>query len=175
MMIQMFVAGIGLEEKSGQPIVLLNDLAKRQALPIAIGMPEAKAISNALQKVNSKRPSTHALLVDVISSFGYDIDHVAIDHMKDSTYCSKVALAPGNTDHTDQVFEIDARPSDALVLAVMRDVPIYVSDEVIHASGIEFDHLDERGFDGEKFKEFLKEVKASDFNTHGPGPIELPE
>jgi bifunctional DNase/RNase len=175
MMIQMFVAGIGIEGRSGLPVVLLNDVAKHQAVPIAIGVNEAKALSRALQKANSKRPSTHELLFDVISGFGYDVDHVAIDQIDDDTYCGKVALAPENTDHTDLVFEIDARASDALVLAVMRDVPIYVSEEIISKSGITLQNEEDTEASGEHFKAFIKELKASDFNKHGSGPVELPE
>lgn len=173
MMIQMFVAGIGLEQQSGQPIVLLNDADKHKALPIMIGLPEAKAISKALQHVKSKRPSTHDLLFDVIEGFGYELDHVAIDHGPEDYYESKVALVPINAEMSDSVIEIDSRPSDALVLAIMRDAPVYVDVEVLNSSGIDLDVIDEQA-DQEKFVDFVKDLKASDFNKYGQGPVELP-
>jgi hypothetical protein len=183
MMIPMFVTGVGMEERSGLPVVLLNDEPKRRALPILIALPEAKAITKALQHSPSVRPNTHELLFEVVSAFGYELDHVAIDQALNNTYHAKMALVPVNNEDTDLVVELDARPSDAIVLALMHDAPILVSEQVLTAGGIELKVIDADKVVAEKrdqvddasFKEFVQEVKASDFNKYGHGPIQLPE
>ena len=71
-MIKMFVTGIGIEQTTGQPIVMLNDDQKVKVLPILIGVTEAKSISRALTAARSKRPSTHELLSDMIADRIYE-------------------------------------------------------------------------------------------------------
>jgi bifunctional DNase/RNase len=183
MMIPMFVTGVGMEERTGLPVVLLNDEPKRRALPILVALPEAKAITRALQNTPSTRPNTHELLFEVVSAFGYELDHVSIDHALNDTYLAKMALVPVNNEDSDLVVELDARPSDAIVLALMQDAPIMVSEQVLQAGGIELKVIDgdkitedkKDALELQSFKDFVREVKASDFNKFGHGPIQLPE
>jgi hypothetical protein len=173
-MLQMYVAGIGLEQSTGQPVVLLGDSEKRKALPILIGVAEAKAISKALQNSRSKRPSTHELLAGVVDSFGYELDHVEIQNGTDDTYFAKIALVSAQGANTGPVVEIDSRPSDAIVLALMQEAPIMVAEQLVKAT-IEVESDQDAEAQTQKFKEFVSQIKASDFNKFGKGPAELPE
>jgi len=173
-MIQMYVVGIGLEQSTGRPVVLLDDGEKRKALPIMIGASEAKAISRALQNAHAKRPSTHGLLSEVIASFGYELDHVAIERGTDDTYFAKLALVSTDGAQSGRVVEIDGRPSDAIVLAIIQEAPILVADQIVIDTSEPEPSIEEKA-EAEKFKNFVSEVKASDFNRFGRGPAELQE
>ncbi|HEY9773817.1 MAG TPA: bifunctional nuclease family protein [Planktothrix sp.] len=158
---QMFVAGIGLEGKSGQPLVLLNDQLGQRVVPIAIGLNEAKTISKAMQGVRSKRPDTHELLKDCVSAFGFEAHHVFIDCGPGDTYAATIALMPAQGKLDDQVLEFDARPSDAITVALMYDAPIMMSDQILKRSSVA---LVDENQDIAEFKDFVQNVKASDFN-----------
>lgn len=177
-MIQMSVTGVGFEENTGQPIVLLNDQARKHALPILIGIPEAGAISRALQQLPLRHRSTHRLVFDLISSFGYKIDRAVIDTANDGAFLGVLSLAPHQSNGNQPKMDFGARPSDAIVLSLMHEAPLFVSEEILVKRGIELkapDDTNESEQFSEQFKEFVESVKASDFNKYGPGPAQLPE
>jgi bifunctional DNase/RNase len=161
---QMFVAGIGLEERSGQPLVLLHDQIGERVLPIAIGLNEAKAISKALQGVRSKRPDTHELLRDCVSAFGFEAHHVFIDCGPGDAYQATISLMPSKSQITNDVLEIDARPSDAITMALLYDAPIMLSDKIMDRASVP---LKDEEVETEQFKDFIQNIKASDFNKYG--------
>src|ERR1700722_16773511 len=98
-MIEMFVAGIALDARNGHPIVVLNDSTKRRALPIWIGMPEASAISRALDNVKPERPLTHDLLLNVISNLGFKVKQVEINELAANTYYATILLLIDDPEH----------------------------------------------------------------------------
>ena len=168
-MIEMFVAGIALDARNGHPIVVLNDSTKRRALPIWIGMAEANAITRALDNLKPERPMTHDLLLNVITALGYKVEKVEINELASNTYFATILLRVNDpTHHIDSVKPIDARPSDAIALALRAKAPIFVSAQVIADGTIPAD-MEKDEQEAEEFKKFIDGLKASDFKVKGEG------
>jgi bifunctional DNase/RNase len=163
-MIEMFVAGIALDARNGHPIVVLNDGTKRRALPIWIGGAEATAISRALDNFKPERPMTHDLLLNVITQLGYKVKQVEINELAANTYFATIQLKIDDpTNKLDVTKPIDARPSDAIALALRARCPIFVSAQVVADGTIPADfEKDEE--EAKEFKKFIEGLKASDFH-----------
>ena len=172
MMIQMFVTGVGFEETTGQPVVLLNDSEQKHALPILIGMQEAGAISRAVQRLGLRHRTTHRLICEMMSTFGYDLDRAEITLTPDGAYTGKLFMVPNGT--SGQAIEFGARPTDAIILSLIEKAPLLVTEEILTRRGIELKTAEELR-DEDQFKEFVGSLKASDFNKFGSGPAEPPD
>jgi uncharacterized protein len=173
-MIEMYVAGIAMDARNGHPIVVLNDPQKRRALPIWIGMFEANAITRALDNYKPERPLTHDLLLSTIQQTGFKVKHIEINELASNTYFATIVLQPlanGNIPQTppgspdrEGLKTIDARPSDAIALALRAKAPIFVAAQVVAEGTISADfEKDEE--EAEEFKKFIDNLKASDFAT----------
>lgn len=175
-MIEMYVAGIALDARNGHPIVVLNDSSKRRALPIWIGMAEANAITRALDNQKPERPMTHDLLLSVITHLGYKVRQVEINELSSNTYFATIFLeVPDPAHKLDVVRPIDARPSDAIALALRAKASIFVSAQVVADGTIPADYEKDEA-EAEEFKKFINGLKASDFKLSGPrGTIEPAE
>jgi bifunctional DNase/RNase len=163
--IEMELVGVRVELPANQPIVLLKEKAGTRYLPIWIGAVEATAIAFALQGVDTPRPLTHDLFVDVIEELGVEVEAVHVTELRDGTFYAELHL------HQDgRRFTISARPSDAIALASrLDDVPIFGDEEVLEEAGLE---IETRGEDGtevdaeeevRQFREFLDDVTPEDF------------
>lgn len=173
-MIEMFVAGIALDARNGNPIVVLNDNAKKRALPIWIGMAEAQSITKALEKHKPERPMTHDLLLNTIQKLGYKVKQVEINELNSNTYYAAIILLIDDPEHKlDTVRTIDSRPSDAIALALRAGCPIFVSAQVVAEGTIPAD-LEKDEEEAQEFKKFIDNLKASDFNKGG-GPNDSAE
>ncbi len=142
-----------------QPIVLLKTVDDNRFLPIWIGHPEAAAILMKLQGADTPRPMTHDLLVDNIDQAETKVERISVNELRDNTFYASITLLVAGTE-----MEIDSRPSDALALAVRVQAPIFVAEEVIEESSIEFDQdIEDNEQVVEKFKDFLDDVSPEDF------------
>lgn len=142
-----------------QPIVLLKTVDDNRFLPIWIGHPEAAAILMKLQGADTPRPMTHDLLVDIIDQAETKVERISVNELRDNTFYASITLLVAGTE-----MEIDSRPSDALALAVRVQAPIFVAEEVIEESSIEFDQdIEDNEQVVEKFKDFLDDVSPEDF------------
>ena len=158
-MIEMRVMGIALDTRTGSPIVVLNDKENRKALPIWIGSAEASAIIRKIENIPSTRPMTHDLFLDMAKKTGFEITKIEINDVEEQTYFSSVYMY--NRD-LDKEIEIDSRPSDAIAIALRADVPIYVTTNVLAAGVVSTDvQKDEQ--EAQEFREFVKDIKPSDF------------
>jgi bifunctional DNase/RNase len=108
------------------PIVVLKDVATETVMPIWVGIFEANAIALEIEKVAAPRPMTHDLARNLIRNLNARLERVVISELKDDTFYAKLWLQQGS-----DPLVIDARPSDALALALRADCPIYVTDEVM--------------------------------------------
>jgi bifunctional DNase/RNase len=163
----MSVAGLTLDPRNSQHIVVLNDETKRRALPIWIGAAEARAILLAFEHVKTDRPMTHDLLFNTIREVGCSVEQVEIDTMKSDVYIAKITLLKrGKSRKVQYRKKVDARPSDAIALALVAEVPIYVSNQVLSAGAVPVVN-EEEDRTRQEFKKFLDGVKASDFNAPG--------
>jgi bifunctional DNase/RNase len=135
-------------------------------LPIWIGTAEASAIIRQLEAVESNRPMTHDLLYNLIELTGYVLDRVVIKDIENDTYFASLYL---KVEDGDEELELDARPSDAVAVALRADAPIFASPHVMSDGTVSADEEKDEE-ESEAFKDFLKNIKASDFNF--PGDIQ---
>lgn len=133
-MIRVTVDSIRVSLLTQHRVVVLREAESRRYLPIWIGPFEADAIALALQGHEPQRPMTHDLLKSVFGELGAAISYIMVNDIHDSTFYARIVCEQGS--HT---IEIDARPSDAIALAVRTDVPIYVEQHVLDQAGVPLD------------------------------------
>ena len=158
-MIEMKVMGIALDTRTGSPIVVLNDLENRRALPIWIGSAEASAIIRKIENIPSSRPMTHDLFIDIANQSEYKITKVEINNVDDQTYFSTIYMY---NEKLQKELQIDSRPSDAIAISLRADVPIYVTANVL-AVGVVSTDVEKDEQEAQEFKNFIKDIKPSDF------------
>lgn len=159
-MSEMFVSGITLDPRNKQPILVLNDAERRRALPIWIGYAEATSIGMVLADERFDRPMTHDLLMNVIETLGFTVEKVEINDSVDGAFLASITLQLNSSAEFRQI--IDARPSDAVALALRARAPIYVSPEVFAEGTISLDE-EQDAREMEDFRNFIEEINASDF------------
>lgn len=153
------IYGVSFDMVGKQPIVLLKTVDDNRFLPIWIGHPEAAAILMKLQGADTPRPMTHDLMVEMLDQVETKCERISINELRDNTFYATITLSVTGTE-----VEIDSRPSDALALAVRVQAPIFVAEEVIEESSIEFDQtVEDNEQVVERFKDFLDDVSPEDF------------
>jgi bifunctional DNase/RNase len=158
---EMVIYGVSFDMVGKQPIVLLKTADGNKFLPIWIGHPEAAAILMKLQGAATPRPMTHDLFTEILGQLEARVIRIAVTELRENTFYALITVAVNGTE-----LEIDSRPSDAIALAVRAGAPIFVADDVIEESAIEFEHEDVNEEEVvEEFKKFLDEVKPEDFST----------
>lgn len=131
-LIQVDILGLSTSSSSGGAYALvLGETDGSRRLPIIIGAFEAQAIALELEKIQPPRPMTHDLLRDLLEIVGGDVNHVVVNELRDGTFFAKIIFTLKGQEH-----ELDARPSDAVALAVRADSPIYVVPAVLNEAGI---------------------------------------
>jgi uncharacterized protein len=158
---QMQIYGVSFDMVGKQPIVLLKTVDGNKFLPIWIGHPEAAAILMKLQGASTPRPMTHDLLSDLLDQLDAKCERVSVTELRDNTFYASITISVNGSE-----IEIDSRPSDAIALAVRADAKIFVADEVIDDSAIEFNQEPEdSGEVIDEFKKFLENVSPEDFGN----------
>ena len=156
---KMTIYGVSFDMVGKQPIVLLRTLGGNKFLPIWIGHPEAAAILMKLQNTPTARPMTHDLVTSMLGELNATVSKVAVTELRENTFHAVITLAVDGSE-----IEVDSRPSDALALAVRTEAPIFVADQVIDDSAIEFGQEPEDSSEViDEFREFLEHVDPSDF------------
>ncbi|HEX3927807.1 MAG TPA: bifunctional nuclease family protein [Gemmatimonadales bacterium] len=123
----MVVARLGIDRATGTPVVVLREAAGARGLPIWIGPSEANAIAIAMQQIAVPRPLTHDLLRHVLQGLGGELLRVAITSSRDNTFYAELLVRHG----TNELAGIDARPSDAIALAVRCGAPILAAESLL--------------------------------------------
>ena len=160
-MIEMIVAGIAIDAGSRNPIVLLRDASERRQLPIFISPEQAKAISAGLEGERASRPMTHDLMANLIQAWDMKLQRVVIHALRDNTFYAVITVGKG-----DKKKELDARPSDAISLALRMDAPIWVMEEVVLDAAMPVDR-DADAAEKAAFQEFLSDISPADFAERG--------
>ncbi len=127
--VEMQIRGLMLDPETNRPIVVLKDVAGDTVLPIWVGIFEAQAIAFELEKTAMPRPMTHDLLRSVIQGLNARLTRIVLTAIQQDTYYAVLWL-----DQQGETVAIDARPSDAIALALRSDCPIFVSREVLEHS-----------------------------------------
>jgi bifunctional DNase/RNase len=132
-MIRLTLASVGLVEESGSVVLVLQAEESERMLIMEIGFLEGRAIALAAEGVEAPRPLTHDLLFETIKSLGAELLEIRIQDYKEQTFYATIVLRQA----ADLLVELDARPSDAIALALRAGVPIRVTPEVLSAAGVE--------------------------------------
>ncbi|GAB5520560.1 MAG: bifunctional nuclease family protein [Rhodothermales bacterium] len=126
------IIGLSTSPSSGGAYALvLGEVEGNRRLPIIIGAFEAQAIALELEKIQTPRPMTHDLLRDLFDVVGAEVTDVVVDELREGTFYAKIRYSYGGTDS-----QLDARPSDAVALAVRVDAQILVAPSVLEEAGI---------------------------------------
>lgn len=162
-MIEMQLGGLGFDPKNMSPIVLLRDNEERNFLPIWIGMFEAAAIAMELQNFKAPRPMTHDLLTDIINKLDGKVDRIIINEIIDNTFFALIEIVK-KVNEKEEKLKIDARPSDAVAVAVRTNAPIFVSEAVMVKAKMVNIEKDEE--EGRQFKDFVDNINPEDFSKY---------
>ena len=135
-MILVEVAAIALDPKANQPVLLLKPQDNTRLLPIPLGQPEAMSIMAALQNTELIRPMTHDLMVNCFEAAEIDVIEVRVVNYLDGIFYAEILLDTSSGVHT-----IDARPSDAIALALRLDANIYVAEAIFNMASVESESI----------------------------------
>ena len=130
-MVEVKIESIRVSLMSQYRVVILKDAESNRYLPIWIGPYEADAITIHLQDVQVPRPLTHDLVIKVIDELGAKVERVIVSDLHNDTFYARIILTVSGKEAS-----IDARPSDAIAVAVRADCPIYVEDDVMDRAGV---------------------------------------
>jgi uncharacterized protein len=157
------IAGLTMDPASNTPIIILKSDEDEQAVPIWIGLLEATSIASALQNIKYDRPMTHDLLKNFADSLQISIVKVEVCDLKDNTFYARIYFVS-----KDQSFDIDARPSDAIALALRFKAPIYVEDSVMQKSKISDGEAEvaDTSEEGKKWADYLANLSSDDFGKY---------
>ena len=158
-MIRMMVKGLTIDTATNSPILILQEMDGGQTLPIWIGLLEATAIASELEDVDFSRPMTHDLMRNLLDVMGHSVSRVEVVDLKDNTFYALIHLMGPKGD-----LSVDARPSDAIALALRTDAPIFVAKKVLQSSGLagKTDGEDAE----EKWKEMLESMDPDQFGKY---------
>jgi bifunctional DNase/RNase len=126
MEIEVRIRGLILDPATNMPIVVLKDVRSETVMPIWVGIFEANAIAIEIEKTTAQRPMTHDLTRNLVRHLNGQLERVVITELKDDTFFAVLFLRQGN-----EPIAIDARPSDAIALALRADCPIFVEEKVM--------------------------------------------
>jgi bifunctional DNase/RNase len=157
------IAGLTMDPASNTPIIILKSDDDEQAVPIWIGLLEATSIASALQNIKYDRPMTHDLLKNFADTLQFSIVKVEVCDLKDNTFYARIYFVS-----KDQSFDIDARPSDAIALALRFKAPIYVEDSVMQKSKISDGEAEvaDTSEEGKKWADYLANLSSDDFGKY---------
>ena len=173
---EMTIEAIRVSLMNYNRVVVLRDAGSDRYLPIWIGAPEADAIAVRLQGVEVPRPMTHDLLTNVLQELGGAVERVVVSSLSNDTFYARVHVRV-----EERALEIDARPSDAIALAVRSEAPIFVADAVLEQAGVTLDEQESEAAEGEgrppqppvkpeelekmsAFKDFIEGLDLDDFD-----------
>jgi bifunctional DNase/RNase len=159
MQIQMTIKGLMVDPMTNMPIVVLRDMDGQKVLPIWVGVSEANAIAVQIENVTPQRPMTHDLLKNVIEDLHATVDRIVVSDLRENTFFAVIHL-----NVRGEAVAVDARPSDAIALALRASAPIFVEEHVIeHARSSEpSDQQAER----ERLQKWLESLDPEDLGKY---------
>jgi bifunctional DNase/RNase len=159
MQIEMTVKGLIIDPITNMPIVILRDKEGQRVLPIWVGGAEANAIAVQLENTTTPRPMTHDLLRNVIHDLKADIQKIVVSDLKENTFYALIYLKVNG-----EAVAVDARPSDAIALALRSRAPIFVEDRVIdHARSADMAPEKE---DSERLQKWLENLDPDELGKY---------
>lgn len=172
-LLEMVVESVRVQTRTNQHVVILRERDRARYLPIWIGPWEANAIAIHLQGTQPARPLTHDTFTATVSALGAEIRRVVIADLADETFHASVFIGT----HDGGEIEIDARPSDALALAVRTGASIFASPGVLRRAGKRVDESGDEDDDSESgdeglaiFRDFVNSLEIDSGGEHPEGP-----
>jgi len=160
------VKALVLDKVSNAPVVLLGIENTNKVLPIWIGACEASVMALVLEKVPFERPLTHDLIIEILETLETKIERFVIHSIVDNVFYAKIVLRDLTVsdqeiaDGISPYLEIDARPSDCIILSLKTGAPLYVANDIVASEAITLDELKEPE---EAFKKFVENLDISEF------------
>lgn len=159
MQIEMTIKGLMVDPITNTPIVILRDEEGQRVLPIWVGIYEANAIALQIENVTTPRPMTHDLLRNIIEDLKATVDRIVVCDLQENTFYALIYLT-----REGETLAIDARPSDAIALALRTRAPIFVEDTVIdRAKTVDF--APEKP-DADRLHKWLESLDADDLGKY---------
>ena len=159
MEIEMTIKGLMIDPITNMPIVILKDKEGDRVLPIWVGVFEANAIALQIENISTPRPMTHDLLRNILSEIEADVQRIVVCELKENTFYAMIYL-----DREGQTMAVDARPSDAIALALRTKAPIFVEDDVVEsAKGLD---LSKDTTDSERLQHWLEGLNPDDLGKY---------
>lgn len=157
----MKVTGIAIDGGTRNPVILLRDSSQRRQLPIFISPEQSRAIRSVLEGDKPLRPMTHDLIVSMMTAWKMRLQRVVIHALRDNTFYAVMTVGNGK-----EKKEIDARPSDAISVALRVNAPIWVMEEVILDAAMPVDREADAA-EKEAFHAFVSDISPADFAERG--------
>ncbi len=164
-LVEMVVESVRVHTLSTQHVVILKETARDRYLPIWIGPWEANAIALRLQGVSPERPLTHDLFARALAELNVGVRRIIVSDLSEETFRARIVLEQGSTTK-----ELDARPSDAIALAIRAGVPIFATDAVLDRAGVIPESDEEERLS--VFRQFVNSLDAEPGGGSGPPPGE---
>ena len=159
MQIEMTIKGLMIDPITNMPIIILRDQNGQRVLPIWVGVFEANAIALQIENVQTPRPMTHDLLKNILEDLQARVERIVVSALKENTFYAVIHLATSG-----DKLAIDARPSDAIALALRTRSPIFVEDSVVEsAKGLD---LSKESTDSERLQKWLEGLNPDDLGKY---------
>lgn len=155
--IEVQIRGLMLDPVTNMPIVVLKDVASDLVLPIWVGVFEANAIALELEKSATPRPMTHDLMRNLTRGLGATVTRVVVSDLIDDTFFATIWLTQG-----EESLSIDARPSDAIALAMRWDCPIFVAQHILGRVKRNAEAATDASPDSDELKRWLENLNEDD-------------
>jgi hypothetical protein len=175
-MIKLKVQSLGLDQANKSPVVLLQEADGERVLPIWIGSAEASAIAMEMAGMKFSRPLTHDLFPSIITGLGGRVTRVLITRVQDNTYFAELVIQRG-----DEVFTVDARPSDSIAIALRTRAELFADEELLDGSAsivVQDGDVPDAGTDPmtpptpglppDQLKEYLRKLNPEDLGRFNP-------
>ena len=159
MEVEMTIKGLMVDPITNMPIVVLRDEDGQRVLPIWVGIFEANAIALQIENIATPRPMTHDLLRNVIEDLRAAVEKIVVCDLKDNTFYALIHIRVDG-----EVVAVDARPSDAIALALRVRAPIFVEDNVIENAKT-LDFSPDKG-DSERLTKWLESLDPEDLGKY---------
>jgi bifunctional DNase/RNase len=158
--VEVRIRGLMMDPATNMPIVVLKDPASDAVMPIWVGIFEANAIAIELEKLSAPRPMTHDLTRNLVHHLNGQLERVVITEIREDTFFAALWLRQG-----DEAVMVDARPSDAIALALRFDCPIYVAEKVLQSARISISATAE-GQNSEQLRGWLEGLNDEDLGRY---------
>lgn len=156
------IKGLMMDPLTNAPIVVLQHASGETLLPIWVGIFEANAIALQIEKVDTPRPMTHDLIKGLLAHLDVIVTKIVVTELKDNTFYALIFLKAGG-----KVITVDARPSDAIALALRTDSPIFVTEEVLSKSASNTaNNLSAQQSTPEDIKKWLENLNPEDLGKY---------